>query len=186
MAYPSVDHELLEQAIKNFAGTIDGEIFDVARWCANAVGVPEVIFYTDEAFEWFMKQVDELLDDIFIFELPITYVDEGDEITSVFGFFLLRSGAFGCWFFDSAGDTIPFTFDEFDPLTLPFHLRKMFLGTIGVVFENGVCMSPLKLRSFEFKVGETYPLDDPIFWSEVFRLDEIACEVEEARRQSGR
>lgn len=180
--FPPIDHELFERGLRQFAGTETGELFEVAEWCANQLGVASEQFYVQEAFDWFMGQAGDRLEDIAIYEVPLVYTEYDTELCGDIAFFLLPSGAFGCWRFDSAGDTIPFVIDEFDVLTLPFHLRKAFMTAEGVQFDGAKCLSHVRLRAFEFENGETYPIDDPIFWCQVYNVEDMAREVEEAKR----
>ena len=181
-SYPAIDPGLFERGLRHFAGTCEGEFYDISGYCAKELGVPEVLINTDEGHSWFMHQVSDLLESFLIYTLPLKYYDEGLECASDMTFLLLPSGAFGCWRFDPAGDTIPFVTNEFDPLTIPFHLRNAFLTAEGVVFDGPLCLEPVQLLSAEFQAGELYPIDDPTFWGEVFRLEEMQREVDEAKR----
>ena len=181
--YPEITNVQFEIALRHFAGTRDGELFDVAIWCAAEYGISLLSGQDQTAYKWFSRQVDSHLDRAAIYEVPLSYVDYGDDVNSELTFMLLPSGAFGCWRFDSSGDTIAFVTDEFDPLTLPFHLKRTFLGAEGLQFLGPICLEPVQLRSFKFARGESYPINDPAFWLEVFNAEDMAREVDEAKRK---
>ena len=184
-SYPAIDHELFERGLRHFAGTCEGDIYNISGFCAKELGVPDVLINSEEGHSWFMNQIGDLLENSLVYALPIEYRDEWLVCQTDMTFLLLPSGAFGCWRFDPAGDTIPFVTAEFDPLTIPFHLRNAFLTAEGAVFDGPLCLEPVRLPSFEFRAGESYPIDDPTFWGDVFLLNEMQSEVDNARRHHG-
>lgn len=183
-SFPSIEFDQFERALRHYAGTDDGEFYDIAGFCAKELGVPETIVNTEEGHTWFMHQVRDRLEEIDVYSIDLEYLDCDEIANGEMIFFLLPSGAFGCWRFDSAGDSIAFIANEFNPLTIPFLLKHAFLTALGVEFNGAMCLEPVKLRFFDFRAGQSYPIDDPNFWAEVFGLSAMEREVEEFRRKS--
>jgi hypothetical protein len=186
---PLITYDIFEEAFRHLVGQESGEFSDIVDRWAMQFGVKQNAFTSRAVLNGYFRQCLDLYDGIRLGEFGVTIYEREFESTTQFNFLLFPSGAFGCWLWNSFGDKILFIQDEYDPLTLIFKLKQALFAMDEITFVGPISLSNFWLGKHEFRSSESYPVGDPMFWNQVFQINQISKWVAEKKlypfRQAG-